>query len=85
MACGLPVIHTTNTGGEDIVRDGMDGFVVPIRDIEFLKSKILYFYENPDSLEEMSKNALQQAQTSLSWDDYGEKMISAYKELLKLS
>lgn len=85
MACGLPVIHTTNTGGEDIVRDGIDGFVVPIRDVEALKSKILYFYENPNSLEEMSKNALQQAQISLSWDDYGKKIISAYKKFLKLT
>lgn len=85
MACGLPIIHTTNTGGEDIVRDGIDGFCVPIRDIDALKSRILYFYENPDSLEEMSKNALQQAQTSLSWDDYGEKIISTYKKFIKLS
>ena len=44
MACGLPIIHTTNTGGEDIVRDGIDGFIVPIRDVESLKSKILYTY-----------------------------------------
>jgi len=81
MACGLPVIHTTNTGGEDIVRDGIDGFCVPIRDVESLKAKILYFYENPDKRDEMGKNALKQAQTSLSWDDYGEKMISAYKKI----
>ncbi len=51
MACGLPVIHTTNTGGEDIVRDGVDGFCVPIRDLEALKAKILYFYENTDKLD----------------------------------
>jgi glycosyltransferase involved in cell wall biosynthesis len=81
MACGLPVIHTTNTGGEDIVRDGIDGFCVPIRDVEALKAKILYFYENPDKRDEMGKNAFKQSQTSLSWDDYGEKMISAYKKI----
>jgi glycosyltransferase involved in cell wall biosynthesis len=79
MACGLPVIHTTNTGGEDIVRNGIDGFCVPIRDVEALKEKILFFYENPESLVEMGKNALKQARGSLSWDDYGKKMISAYQ------
>jgi len=82
MACGLPVIHTTNTGGEDIVRDDIDGFVVPIRDVQALKAKILYFYENPERRDEMGKNALQKAQISLSWDDYGEKMINAYSKLL---
>jgi glycosyltransferase involved in cell wall biosynthesis len=81
MACGLPVIHTTNTGGEDIVRDGVDGFRIPIRDVEALKEKILFFYENPERKAEMSKNALEQARKSLSWDDYGEKMVAAYQSM----
>ena len=82
MASGLPVIHTTNTGGEDIVRDGVDGFCVPIRDVEALKEKILFFYENPERRDEMGNNALGQARKSLSWEDYGEKIVSAYQVLL---
>lgn len=82
MACGLPVIHTTNTGGEDIVRDGIDGFCIPIRDVEALKEKILFFYENPQQRSHMGDNALKQARNSLSWDDYGEKMIAAYSTAL---
>jgi glycosyltransferase involved in cell wall biosynthesis len=82
MACGLPVIHTTNTGGEDIVRDGVDGFCIPIRDIEALKEKILFFYENPEKREEMANNALEQAHKSFSWDDYGEKIIAAYQSVI---
>jgi len=80
MGCGLPVIHTTNTGGEDIVRNGVDGFCVPIRDVEALKEKILFFYENPAQQVEMGNNALEQARKSLSWDDYGQKTVSAYSE-----
>ena len=82
MACGLPVIHTTNTGGEDIVRDGIDGFCIPIRDVEALKEKILFFYENPKERSHMGDNALKQAKQTLSWDDYGEKMIAAYAHAL---
>ncbi|MCV3214635.1 glycosyltransferase family 4 protein [Plectonema radiosum NIES-515] len=78
MACGLPIIHTTNTGGEDIVRDGIDGFCVPIRTVETLKEKILFFYENPDKREQMGRNALEQARQSLSWDEYGEKIVNNY-------
>ncbi|MDZ8188202.1 MAG: glycosyltransferase family 4 protein [Nostoc sp. ChiSLP02] len=83
MACGLPIIHTTNTGGEDIVRDGIDGFCVPIRDVEAIKEKILFLYENPDRRLEMANNALKQARKSLSWDDYGQKIISAYSKILQ--
>lgn len=82
MACGLPVIHTTNTGGEDIVREGVDGFCIPIRDVEAIKEKILFLYENPERREEMSSNALQQANSALSWDDYGNKIIAAYQDRL---
>jgi glycosyltransferase involved in cell wall biosynthesis len=82
MACGLPAIHTTNTGGDDIVRDGIDGFCIPIRDVETLKEKIFFFYENPDRRDEMGRNALERACKSLSWDDYGEKIVRAYLEIL---
>ncbi|QIR40487.1 glycosyltransferase family 4 protein [Tolypothrix sp. PCC 7910] len=82
MACGLPVIHTTNTGGEDIVRDGIDGFCVPIRDVEALKEKILFLYEHPEKRNQMGINALKQARSSLSWDDYGVKMIKAYSQIV---
>ncbi|GAX42120.1 glycosyltransferase [Tolypothrix sp. NIES-4075] len=83
MACGLPVIHTTNTGGEDIVRDGIDGFCVPIRDVEALKEKIIWLYDNPDKQLEMGNNALAQARKSLSWDDYGQRISNEYLNILQ--
>lgn len=82
MACGLPVIHTTNTGGEDIVRDGLDGFCVPICDVNTLKEKILCLYEQPDLLKKMSNSALKQASRTLSWDTYGKNIFNAYASAL---
>lgn len=82
MACGLPVICTTNTGGEDIVRDGIDGFVIPIRNIEQLKEKLIYLYKNSEILRKMSQSAKERVLTGFTWDDYGDKMIGAYKKIL---
>ena len=42
MACGLPVIVSTNTIAHDLVREGADGFVIPVRDVDALKEKILF-------------------------------------------
>jgi glycosyltransferase involved in cell wall biosynthesis len=83
MACGLPVICTTNTGGEDIVREGIDGFVIPIRDVEKLKEKILYFYENPEIAKQMGQNAKERVKSGFTWNDYGEKIYNAYKRILE--
>ena len=83
MACGLPVIFTPNTGGEDFIRDGIDGFMVPIRSVEKLKEKILYFYENPDVALRMGESAKARVSQGFTWDDYGKKMIAAYEKILR--
>jgi glycosyltransferase involved in cell wall biosynthesis len=84
MACGLPVICTTNTGGADLVRDGRDGFILPIRDVGAIKEKIRYFYENPEACKAMGESARLRVQAGFSWSDYGKKMIAAYREILGL-
>jgi glycosyltransferase involved in cell wall biosynthesis len=82
MACGLPVICTTNTGGADLVREGRDGFILPIRDVGAIKEKILYCYENPGACRDMGESARRRVQAGFSWTDYGNKMIAAYRNLL---
>lgn len=83
MACGLPVIHTTNTGGSDIVRPGIDGFCIPIRSVEAIKEKILFFYENPDKCTAMGNSASKRAQELFSWADYGENIIKNYQSCIQ--
>lgn len=81
MACGIPVVCSTNTGGEDIIRNGIDGFVVPVRDVDALKEKILYLYENETERREMGLAALTRAQ-EFTWDRYGERIVKVYSALL---
>jgi glycosyltransferase involved in cell wall biosynthesis len=81
MACGLPVIATDHTGGSEIIREGQDGFVIPIRDVEALKEKILRLYENPSERERMSLNAMRQSK-QFTWERYGDELIRIYDSLL---
>lgn len=82
MSCGLPVICTVNSGGEEIINDNIDGFVLPIRDKIKLKDKILFLYNNRNICEEMGKNAKKKATEHFSWEMYGQKAISIYQDLL---
>ncbi|MCX5892042.1 MAG: glycosyltransferase family 4 protein [Deltaproteobacteria bacterium] len=82
MACGLPVITTTNTGGADAVREGRDGFIIPIRDVAALKEKMLYFYKNPEAGRSMGEAARERVQTGFTWADYGDKIIAGYRRVL---
>jgi glycosyltransferase involved in cell wall biosynthesis len=81
MACGLPVIATTNTGGEDIIREGRDGFIIPIRDVPALKEKLLYLYKNPEISKIMGQSAKERVSAGFTWDDYGEKIIKEYERI----
>jgi glycosyltransferase involved in cell wall biosynthesis len=82
MACGLPVICTTNTGGEDIIRNGIDGYILPIRDVEGLKEKLIYLYENPNICCEMGQSAKKRVGSGFTWDDYGTRIIEKYQMLI---
>jgi glycosyltransferase involved in cell wall biosynthesis len=82
MACGLPLIITTNTGGADLVQDGQEGFILPIRDVAALKEKILYCYENPEEVRRMGEAARERVRTGYTWADYGDKMMACYRRIL---
>lgn len=56
MHYGLPVITTPNCGG--VVTDGVDGFVVPIRDPEALSRAVAMFLRDRGLLEEQRRAAL---------------------------
>ncbi len=83
MACGLPVITTNNAGGSEIIDDGIDGYIIPIRDKEKLKEKLLFLYQNKSALSLMGKKAEHKAQSSFSWENYGEKIKNFYLSVVK--
>jgi len=83
MACGVPVIATTNCGAEDVLTDGKEGFIVPIRDPEAIREKIEFLYENPDFRDQMAAAALDKAKTLLSLSSHGTRAFEAYSTRYK--
>lgn len=57
MACGLPVIVTSQCGAADVVAQGVNGFVVPPRDVESLGNKLIFLAENETTRTEMGQAA----------------------------
>lgn len=82
MACGLPLIITTNTGGADLAREGREGFILPIRDVAALKEKILYCYENPEEARRMGEAGQRRAGAGYTWADHADKMIAHFRRIL---
>lgn len=82
MACGLPVIATTNTGAENLFTNGVEGFIIPIRDAQAIREKVLFLYENSQVRDEMASRALECAQNLGAWCKYGDEMMKVYESLL---
>ncbi|CAN1211869.1 Glycosyltransferase [Tumidithrix helvetica PCC 7403] len=57
MACGLPAIVTSYCGAADIIQEGVNGFVVPPRDVEAIAQKLGYLSEQESMRLEMGKAA----------------------------
>jgi alpha-maltose-1-phosphate synthase len=76
---GLPVITTPNSGGEDILRDGVDGFIVPIRDPHAIAEKLLLLAGDSELLRQMSENARARA-AELTWKGYQNRTVALVRE-----
>jgi glycosyltransferase involved in cell wall biosynthesis len=82
MACGLPVICTDHTAGHDLVREGMDGYVVPIRDVDALKARIVELHRDSEHAREMGWNARQRIESAGTWNHYGERLVTEYQRII---
>jgi glycosyltransferase involved in cell wall biosynthesis len=83
MAAGLPVIVTANCGSADAVRDGIDGFIVPIRSPQVIAEKLDLLVRNPELREEMGRNAAEQAK-KYSLEAYRQRLVQLLSENVPL-
>lgn len=81
MATGLPIICTYYTGVNDVVEDGVNGFVYDANNESALRQHILWFMNNKERLPRMSINARQTA-VKYSWENYHTNVANAIKECI---
>ncbi len=83
MACGVPVIASTNTGGNDFFTDGVEGFIVPIRDPHAIAERVVRLREDLSLREKMSQAALARVRSIGGWNAYGERAEQIYSRALE--
>jgi glycosyltransferase involved in cell wall biosynthesis len=74
LACGVPVVTTPEA--RSIVRDGIDGRIVPSRDPDALADAIAEIIEDRPKRDRMSHAARERAR-DYTWDRYGEQLVAA--------
>jgi glycosyltransferase involved in cell wall biosynthesis len=81
MAQGLVVIATPHSAAPDLIDDGVDGFVIPIRSTEAIVEKLELLLQEPARLREMKQAARRKAQTH-SWEAYRRTLVRLAREVV---
>ena len=84
MAQGLPVITTAHTAGPDLLSEGVDGFIVPIRSAEAIADKLDRLATNPELLQEMKLAARKKA-GERRWEDYRSSLAQMARDVIPMS
>jgi starch synthase len=83
MSCGCPVIATTNTGAEDLFTNGVEGFIVGIRDPDAIAGCLQKLADDRQLRDRMGAAALARVREIGGWDRYGEQMYQLFCDLVR--
>ena len=78
LACGLPVITTPNAGS--VVRDGIEGHIVPAGSVVALQDVMKSLYRDPQTRGRMAIAARDRAE-EFPWERYARRIWQLYAEL----
>lgn len=81
-SCGLPLLVSENTGMNDLIQDGVNGFLVPIQSVKALTDKINYFIDHPEQVAIMGKKARRMAE-QYTWDNYSDQIEKVISTILR--
>ena len=81
MAQGLVVIATPHTAAPDLIDDGVDGFVVPIRSSSAIAEKLEMLLGAPMRLHEMKLSSRRKAETQ-RWEVYRRALAQMAQEVV---
>lgn len=84
-AIGRPIITTNSIGCKDTVDDGVNGFLIPTKDVDALTGKLRILIDDANLRQKMGKAAREKAEKEFSLDVVIEKHLKIYNELIEES
>lgn len=81
MACGRPVIASCTGGLDEIIEDGVNGYLVPVADHLKFAQRMVTLIQDPARRETMGEAARLRA-AEFSWVNTGAQTLSLYDDLV---
>ena len=80
-AYGLPIVTTNTIGCKDVVEDGVNGFLVPIKNVEQLSKRIFELIQNKDLRNKMGMESFKIASNKFSSKIINTQTLNVYNEM----
>lgn len=77
---GLPSIATDIGGSIEVVKDGVNGFIIPPKDVGILIEKVIYLYNNPQEAVKMGRNSRNIWREKFKLEDMINKVRTIYED-----
>lgn len=78
LACGLPVVGTHEGGATTLIRDGVEGFIVPGRDPARIAEAMIKIAIDREMNARMGNAAYIKGAERNTWQDYGDRLLAEY-------
>ncbi|WP_428329097.1 glycosyltransferase family 4 protein [Mucilaginibacter sp.] len=78
LQCGLPIVATPNTGAEDLIDKGVNGFIVPLADHNAAAQNIINILNSTEIWDIMDKS-LKTTRNDLTWENYCNELLDKVK------
>jgi hypothetical protein len=82
MACAKPIIVTNAGGMPEIIKDGINGYVIPIRDFEILAARINQLLEDNKLRKRLGYTGRQIVESQYTKERVTKDILSLYKKFL---
>lgn len=82
MASGLPSIGCKNNGIDEIIEDGVDGFLIDVKNVDQIVESVEKLMDE-DVRSDMAKKARKKVETGYTWDDSAKTVSDVYNKVFK--
>lgn len=80
----LPSITSDMPGCRDVIHNESEGFLIPIKNVEFLKKSMIKLIQSPELRETMGKNARHRVENNFSLDLVSRCYAETYNSLISI-
>jgi len=82
MGLGLPVLVSNAGGLPENVTDGVDGWIVPMRDVPAMTAKLRFMLDNPDAVRAMGQKARETSLRDFNLERFAAATLDVYQRTL---